>query len=95
MSDLLSSCTGLITLIDLGMASQLNLARLVTYVRSMERRTPGDAPENSSLHQPDTGGFHGFAYDQQVDVEYTFYGLACLALSLQQQAEAQTPQSTE
>lgn len=95
MSDLLSSCTGLITLIDLGMATELNLARLIGYVRSMERRTPADAPESEGLDVSETGGFHGFAFDQQVDVEYTFYGLACLALSLQQQSEAQGLQPSE
>jgi geranylgeranyl transferase type-2 subunit beta len=27
-----------------------------------------------------TGGFRGAAWDDQADVEYSFYGLGCLAL---------------
>ncbi len=94
MSDLLSSCTGLITLIDLHAADQLNLPRLIQYVRSMERKTPPAAPELTPLpgdSSQTVGGFHGFAFDQQVDVEYTFYGLACLSLALHCQSEAASP----
>jgi geranylgeranyl transferase type-2 subunit beta len=64
-ADLLSSFTGLLTLIDLGSASLVNVAAIERYVQSM---------------QSPAGGFVGFALDQTPDVEYTFYGLATLAL---------------
>ena len=64
-ADLLSSCTGLITLADLNATDRLNIDAIRKYALSMQ------APE---------GGFTGFALDQTADVEYTFYGLATLAL---------------
>ncbi|TWU01534.1 prenyltransferase/squalene oxidase repeat-containing protein [Neorhodopirellula pilleata] len=64
-ADLLSSFTGLTTLVDLEAADQISLARLRSYVQSM---------------QSPSGGFVGFALDQTADVEYTFYGLAGLAM---------------
>jgi geranylgeranyl transferase type-2 subunit beta len=64
-ADLLSSCTGLITLADLGSTDQVDVAAIGKYALSMQ------SPE---------GGFVGFALDQTADVEYTFYGLATLAL---------------
>ncbi|MCM2374475.1 prenyltransferase/squalene oxidase repeat-containing protein [Aporhodopirellula aestuarii] len=64
-ADLLSSFTGLTTLVDLAAADQLSLPRLRQYAESMQ--APG-------------GGFVGFALDQTPDVEYTFYGLATLAM---------------
>lgn len=70
LADLLSSCTGMVTLCDLQAAEQLNLPALRRYALSMQRVAQG---------RP-SGGFHGFAFDQDVDVEYTFYGLALLAL---------------
>ena len=103
MSDLLSSCTGLISLIDLECVDRINLKKLIRFARSMERRqlthasdlgplgvqsamfdweseddTNEPKPRDRSSELP--GGFHGFEFDQAVDVEYTFYGLACLAL---------------
>lgn len=63
-ADLLSTCTGLITLHDLGAADAVSLAAIERYARSMQ--APG-------------GGFVGFALDQTPDVEYSFYGLATLA----------------
>jgi len=63
-ADLLSSCTGLITLVDLGAASRLDAPRLQSYAESMQR----------------DGGFVGFALDQTPDVEYTFYGVATMSL---------------
>ncbi len=102
MPDLLSSCTGLISLIDLDATSRLNVPRLVSYARSMERcdrtsspRMPPTVLQDAFLEWDDEdmkdvqsgdteedlpGGFHGFEFDQSVDVEYTFYGLATLAL---------------
>jgi len=66
MADLLSTCTGLITLHDLQATSLVDLPPLRQYALSMQR---------------DAGGFAGFAMDPAKDVEYTFYGLATLALT--------------
>ena len=64
-ADLLSSCTGLITLTDLGATEKVDVAAIQRYAQSM---------------QSPSGGFVGFSLDQTADVEYTFYGLATLAL---------------
>lgn len=64
-ADLLSSFTGLTTLVDLEAPGQIDLRRLQSYAESMQ--------------SPD-GGFVGFALDHTADVEYTFYGLAALAM---------------
>jgi geranylgeranyl transferase type-2 subunit beta len=64
-ADLLSSCTGLITLVDLQATDRVNVDGVRKYALSMQ------SPQ---------GGFVGFALDQTADVEYTFYGLATLAL---------------
>ncbi len=64
-ADLLSSFTGLLTLIDLDAVGLVDVDAVRHYARSMQ--APG-------------GGFVGFALDQTADVEYTFYGLATLAL---------------
>ncbi len=66
LADLLSSCTGLITLTDLQAADEVSRPRLRNYALQMQR---------------DAGGFAGFAMDPSEDVEYTFYGLATLALT--------------
>jgi geranylgeranyl transferase type-2 subunit beta len=63
-ADLLSSCTGLITLVDLGVGPRIDATRLQRYAESMQRE----------------GGFVGFELDQTTDVEYTFYGVATLSL---------------
>jgi len=65
-ADLLSSFTGLTTLVDLQAADELAIPRIVGYAESMQ--SPG-------------GGFVGFALDQTPDVEYTFYGLATLSMA--------------
>ncbi|TWU04575.1 prenyltransferase/squalene oxidase repeat-containing protein [Stieleria varia] len=64
-ADLLSSCTGLITLVDLNAADQVDVRAIRRYAESMQ--SPG-------------GGFTGFALDHTADVEYTFYGVATLSL---------------
>ncbi|MCG8651404.1 MAG: terpene cyclase/mutase family protein [Pirellulales bacterium] len=64
-ADLLSSFTGLLTLADLGSEAGVDIGAIGQYARSMQ------APD---------GGFVGFALDRTADVEYTFYGLATLAL---------------
>ena len=64
-ADLLSTCTGLITLVDLNAAHEINIEAVRRYATSM---------------QVESGGFSGFSLDQTADVEYTFYGLSTLAL---------------
>ena len=65
IADLLSSFTGGLTLLDFGAFHELD-------VESFQRFT-------NSL-QLDGGGFMAAAWDESHDVEYTFYGLGCLAL---------------
>ncbi len=65
-ADLLSSFTGLLTLVDLDAASRVNVDAVERYALSMQ--------------SSGGGGFVGFALDQTADVEYTFYGLATLAV---------------
>ena len=64
-ADLLSSCTGMITLTDLNATDEIDVEAVKRYALSMQ------APQ---------GGFVGFALDQTADVEYTFYGISTLAL---------------
>ncbi len=65
IADVLSTFTGLVTLGDLGAMGEIDTSAAVRY--------------SESLEQP-TGGFFGAAWDTQCDIEYTFYGLGCLAL---------------
>ena len=65
IADLLSTFTGLMTLFDLGSADAIQLPPARRFVES--------------LAQP-SGGFFAAAWDTAADVEYTFYGLGCLAL---------------
>lgn len=65
LADLLSTCTATITLTDLGARDAMDTEAVRRYALSMERPT---------------GGFAGFLMDPAQDVEYTFYGLATLAL---------------
>ncbi|MEL6110162.1 MAG: prenyltransferase/squalene oxidase repeat-containing protein, partial [Planctomycetota bacterium] len=65
-ADLLSSCTGMITLVDLRATDAIDVGRIRSYAESM---------------QAAEGGFTGFVLDEVADVEYTFYGLATLALT--------------
>jgi len=65
IADLLSTFTGLLTLFDLQAPDAVRLKPLRHFVKSLE--------------QP-TGGFFAAAWDTTADVEYTFYGLAALAL---------------
>lgn len=64
-ADLLSTFTGTLTLVDLGAASRVNVDAVERYALSM---------------QSPAGGFVGFALDETADVEYSFYGLATLAV---------------
>lgn len=65
IADLLSTFTGLVTLVDLDAPHEIDVPAARKFVAGMER------PE---------GGFHGAAWDAAHDVEYSFYGLGCLGL---------------
>jgi len=65
IADLLSTFTGLVTLIDLDATQEIDLTAARRFVASLE------CPQ---------GGFHGAAWDPAHDVEYSFYGLGCLGL---------------
>jgi geranylgeranyl transferase type-2 subunit beta len=65
LADVLSTFTAALTLADLGALAEIDIPAASRYVRSMEQ--PG-------------GGFRGGAWDEGIDVEYTFYGLGALAL---------------
>lgn len=65
LADLLSTCTATITLTDLDARDEIDAVAIRRYALSMERQG---------------GGFAGFVMDPAEDVEYTFYGLATLAL---------------
>ncbi|MEC7696024.1 MAG: prenyltransferase/squalene oxidase repeat-containing protein [Planctomycetota bacterium] len=65
IADLLSSFTGLFTLVELGEQDRLQLDQLAHFVSQLA--------ENDS-------GFCAALWDTETDVEYTFYGLGSLAL---------------
>ncbi len=65
LADLLSTFTGCWTLAQHDALERINRRQAFHYVQSLER------PE---------GGFLGGVWDEASDVEYTFYGLGCLAL---------------
>ncbi|MCA9067878.1 MAG: geranyl transferase, partial [Planctomycetaceae bacterium] len=65
-ADGLSTFTGLLTLQDLRIADVLSPKQVQDYLTGW-------------LEFP-TGGFRGASWDEQADVEYTFYGLGTLAL---------------
>lgn len=65
IADLLSSFTGLLTLTHLEAHHEVDRAALTRFAESLEL---------------DDGGFHGAAWDSAHDVEYSFYGLGCIAL---------------
>ncbi len=67
IADLLSTYTGLQTLCDLGCWDQVELENAVQYVRALQHAE---------------GGFHAAIWDEAVDVEYSFYGIASLGLLL-------------
>jgi geranylgeranyl transferase type-2 subunit beta len=71
-ADLLSTFTGSWTLDQLGYADKLDWSAIRDYAESCELPT---------------GGFRGGLWDEQVDVEYTFYGLGALALASLRLAE--------
>ncbi len=65
IADLLSSFTGGLTLADLNSFTELDVDLYRKFVHSLQLKE---------------GGFMAAAWDQSHDVEYTFYGLGCLAL---------------
>ncbi|MCI0640919.1 MAG: geranyl transferase [Gemmataceae bacterium] len=65
LADLLSTFTGCWTLAQLGALDRIDKTAVLRYAQSLE------------MHG---GGFRGGLWDSDVDVEYTFYGLGCLAL---------------
>jgi geranylgeranyl transferase type-2 subunit beta len=65
-ADLLSTFTGGWTLDQLGAANRLDWEKARSYAEECERPI---------------GGFRGGLWDEQTDVEYTFYGLGTLALA--------------
>jgi len=65
IADLLSTFTGTLTLMDLGGADEIDIGAALRFAQSLEQ---------------DQGGFHGAIWDAAADVEYSFYGLGCLAL---------------
>ena len=65
IADLLSSFTGSLTLLDLDALEEIDVPAALRYAESLQR---------------DSGGFQGAVWDPAYDVEYTFYGIGCLAL---------------
>ena len=65
IADLLSTFTGVLTLTDLGGVDTVDMAAVRDYVSRLEQVG---------------GGYCGAAWDQGIDVEYTFYGLGTAAL---------------
>ena len=65
IADMLSSFTGGLTLQDLGGFDEIEVEPFEKFVNSL---------------QLPSGGFQAAAWDEAHDVEYTFYGLGCLAL---------------
>jgi geranylgeranyl transferase type-2 subunit beta len=67
LSDLLSTFTGCWTLFQLGGLNRIDLSQVAQFAQAVEL---------------ETGGFRGGLWDEATDVEYTFYGLGTLALTL-------------
>lgn len=65
IADLLSSFTGALTLTDLDAMDEIDVEAYGKFVDAMQR---------------DEGGFQAAAWDNAHDVEYSFYGVGCLAL---------------
>jgi geranylgeranyl transferase type-2 subunit beta len=65
IADLLSSFTGGLTLMDLDAFNEIDIPAYRKFVDAMQR---------------EQGGFQAAAWDNAHDVEYSFYGLGCLAL---------------
>lgn len=66
LADLLSTFTGAWTLHQLDALDVVDSKQIYAYARSLEEPT---------------GGFKGGLWDEQADVEYTFYGIGAMALT--------------
>lgn len=73
IADALSSFTGSLTLGDLGAIEEIDLPAMKQFIESL---------------QLSDGGFHAAVWDEAHDVEYTFYGLGCLALLTEHENQA-------
>ena len=73
IADALSSFTGMLTLGDLGAIEEIDLPAMKRFIESL---------------QLSDGGFHAAVWDEAHDVEYTFYGLGCLALLTEHENQA-------
>ncbi|MEE2739396.1 MAG: geranyl transferase, partial [Planctomycetota bacterium] len=65
MADLLSTFTGLLSMTDLDVANWLDLQSVRQFAEGMMEVN---------------GGFRGGLWDNETDVEYTFYGLGILSM---------------
>ena len=65
IADLLSTFTGSLTLIDLDGLDEIDVVAARRFAESL---------------QIESGGFHGAVWDTAHDVEYSFYGIGCLAI---------------
>ena len=65
VADLLSTYTGMQTLLDIGAGDTIEQQRVLKFVESLQQAN---------------GGFLAAELDDYVDVEYSFYGLGCLGL---------------
>ena len=78
-SDLLSTFTGLWTLVDGGVAPDRSVSKGAgRYAESMSRL--GREAVDGVKSVDGGGGFVGFELDEVTDVEYTFYGLGVMSL---------------
>lgn len=66
LADLLSTFTGLLTMVDLDATEELDLPGMLEFAKSLELTDPG--------------GFQAVSLDPAHDVEYTFYGIGARAL---------------
>jgi geranylgeranyl transferase type-2 subunit beta len=76
IADLLSTFTGALTLLDLQAIDQIDIRAALRFAQGL---------------QLEFGGFHAAVWDDADDVEYTFYGLGCLALLQQALRDRQYP----
>jgi geranylgeranyl transferase type-2 subunit beta len=76
IADLLSTFTGALTLLDLQAIEQIDIRAALRFAQGLPL---------------EFGGFHAAVWDDADDVEYTFYGLGCLALLQQALRDRQYP----
>ena len=76
--DLLSTFTALLTLSDFGALDQADHAGARRFLAACRGPAPAATQADSAATPP--AGFRASPIDSQADVEYTFYGLGCLAV---------------